>query len=161
MRQLLKVCLAIFLLSLIGCGKIQEEVVEDPQPVAESVAEVVDVKLEDITKPVAGEYFCTLQLGCGYDVYYGAGYMNYLTVDSGLPGFGYPMCIVMEQFEQSDLAVIQTMYGTFTYKLEWCKEDFAESCINFGIANEQLYLYSVVEDVWYCYNYTDGPIIGE
>lgn len=160
MKRVKTLLILVFLLSLTSCGK--EDVVA-AEPATKDVKEVVqaDVNVDDIAQPVVGEFLCTLQAGeqkC--DVYYGTGYMNYLIIDSGLPGFGYPMCIVCEQISADEVATIEMTYGTYVYTYRDSREGFAVSDINFGVKQEQLYVYSAMDEMWYCYDLEDGPVIG-
>lgn len=161
-QAIVMVCLLMF---LTGCSNTQQEqnnnqiVFEDSTIVEEPK---FDIRLSDIEKPIFGKQYLTAECDDrSYDVCYGDGYPCYLTLDSGLPGFGYPMVIVGESFQKSTKVSLHTSYGDYVYSFSSEDDSFATDSVNYGLEQEDLYMFSELDGICYIYTYEGGPAIGE
>ena len=109
----------------VKVGEVSEEVSEE------------GVKLEDVPRPEVGEPYMVLSSVGEYDVLWGEGFPCYLTADSGLPGFGYPMLVTGGELDVGDEVTLETSYGVFEYQ---GGEEADIDAINFGKQEEVLYL---------------------
>ena len=145
------------LMFLQGCGSVEQpaEVTKE----ASTAEECYDVKLSDVEKPVVGERYLVLATdSTEYDVCYGSGYPVYLDVNSGLPGFGYPMLVKGEGLTDYGNVTITAEYGEYVYS--YVGDCQSLDSINFGQHEELLYLYSTDSGECKYYRLIRGPVVG-
>ena len=143
---------------LQGCGEVEQQPVETTTEDT-AVEEHADVKLSDVEEPIVGERYLVLATDDSeFDVCYGQGYPVYLDVNSGLPGFGYPMLMKGEDLSDYGDVTVTAEYGEYVYS-------YAGDCegvdsINFGQHEELLYLYSTDSGECKYYRLVRGPVVG-
>ncbi len=150
--------MAVMSMFLQGCGEVEQQQA-DVTTEDTTIEECPDVKLADVEEPIVGERYLVLATdSTEFDVCYGQGYPVYLDVNSGLPGFGYPMLMKGEDLTDYGDVTVTAEYGEYVYSYVGGCDD-VES-INFGQHEELLYLYSTDSGECKCYRLVRGPVIG-